>query len=92
MLVKKGEANKMYRPFKFLKPASKELGQINPEWMCQGSDCMAWQRIVGSRWAGRTWLLWVSGKTAFILAQNLGLSIMGLSRSGHNLLRKGRCF
>jgi hypothetical protein len=49
MLVKKGEANKMYCPFKLSKPASKESGQINPEWICEGSGCMAWQKVVGSR-------------------------------------------
>jgi hypothetical protein len=41
MLVKKGEANKMYCPFKFSKPASKESGQINQEWICEGPGCMA---------------------------------------------------
>jgi len=46
MLIKKGEANKMYCPFKFSKPASKESGQINPEWICEGPGCMAWQKIV----------------------------------------------
>lgn len=52
MLVKQDEAKKMYCPFKFSKPASKELGQINPEWICGGLSCVAWQKIVGSRWAG----------------------------------------
>ena len=33
MLVKKEEAKKMYCPFKLSKPASKESGQINPEWI-----------------------------------------------------------
>jgi len=50
--VKKDEAKKMYCPFRFSKPAGKELGQINPEWSCKGSSCMAWQKIVGSKWAG----------------------------------------
>ena len=52
MLVKRSEANEMYCPSKFSKPASKELGPINPEWICEGSGCMAWQKIAGSRWAG----------------------------------------
>jgi hypothetical protein len=52
MLIKKDEAHQMYCPLKFSKPASKELGQINPEWICEGIGCMAWQTAVGSRWAG----------------------------------------
>jgi len=52
MLVKQSEAKKMYCPFKFLRRASKELGQINPEWTCEGLGCMAWQKIIGSRWTG----------------------------------------
>jgi hypothetical protein len=44
MLVKKDEAKKMYCPFKFSKPVNKESGQINPEWICEGPGCMAWQK------------------------------------------------
>ena len=65
MLVKKGEANRMYCPFKFSKPASKELGQINPEWICERRPRlygMAKNRGIEMGW--RTWLLWVIGKTA----------------------------
>jgi hypothetical protein len=64
MLVKRGEANKMYCPFKFSKPASasKELWQINPEWICEGSGCMAWQKIVGSRWVGEHGYCGLAGK------------------------------
>jgi hypothetical protein len=49
MLIKKDEANKMYCPFKFSKSATKTSGQINPEWICEGIGCMAWQTAVGSR-------------------------------------------
>jgi len=49
MLVKKDEAKKMYCPLKFSRPV-KELGQTNPEWICEGPGCMAWQKTVGSKW------------------------------------------
>jgi hypothetical protein len=62
MLIKKDEANHMYCPFKFSKPASKELGQINPEWICEGIGCMAWQTGVGSRWAGEHGYCGLAGK------------------------------
>ena len=52
MLVKKDEAKKMYCPFKYSRPISKESVLINSEWICEGPDCMAWQKIVGSRWVG----------------------------------------
>ena len=85
MLVKRGEANKMYCPFKFSKPVSKESGQINPEWICEGPDCMAWQKIVGSRWVGEHGYCGLAGKPSEMSAQSLGLSITGLSRGGPNL-------
>jgi len=62
MLIKKNEANKMYCPLKFLKPATKESGQINPEWICEGIGCMAWQTGVGSRWAGEHGYCGLAGK------------------------------
>jgi hypothetical protein len=66
MLVKKDEAKKMYCPFKFSKPASKESGQITPEWICEGLGCMAWQTAVGSRWAGEHGYCGLAGKPADI--------------------------
>ena len=66
MLIKKDEANQMYCPFKFSKPASKELGQINPKWICEGIGCMAWQTAVGSRWAGEHGYCGLAGKPSDI--------------------------
>ena len=45
MLVKKGEANKMYCPC-----------------ICEGPGCMAWQKIVGSRWVGEHGYCGLAGK------------------------------
>jgi hypothetical protein len=69
MLIKKDAANKMYCPFKFSKPVSKELGQINPEWVCEGSGCMAWQKIVGSRWTGEHGYCGLAGKPSDLSAE-----------------------
>jgi len=44
MLVTKDEASQMYCPFKFSHSASREAGQINPFWRCEGLRCMAWQK------------------------------------------------
>jgi hypothetical protein len=52
MIVKTVEANKMYCPFKLSRPGGQESGQTHPGWGCEGSDCMAWQKIAGSRWVG----------------------------------------
>ena len=44
MLVTTDEASQMYCPFKFPHSASREAGQINPFWRCEGLRCMAWQK------------------------------------------------
>ena len=66
MLIKEHEANKMYCPLKFSRPATKEPGQINPEWICEGLGCMAWQTAVGSRWTGEHGYCGLAGKPSEI--------------------------
>jgi hypothetical protein len=66
MLIKQDETNKMYCPFKFQRRAGNAPEQINSEWICEGTRCMAWQIAVGSRWGGDHGYCGIAGRPAEI--------------------------